>query len=106
MAICGTKIMMPPMPGIIPSTIRLVSTPAGSASFSRRLRPENMPSIQFMGTSAQEKIAWKTRNKMREEYQVSPDPVGQDFIDFIGQPEFCVFIFGDDETVKQIGDDA
>ena len=34
MAICGIKIIIPPIPGIIPSEIKLVKTPAGRFLFT------------------------------------------------------------------------
>ena len=64
-AICGMKITIPPTPAKIPSTNKSFNTPAGKASLATSLMLAKVSSIKFMGNSANVKIAWKIKNKMK-----------------------------------------
>jgi hypothetical protein len=44
-AICGIKIKIPPIPGMIPCEIKLVKTPAGNESFAKLLNEAKVLSI-------------------------------------------------------------
>jgi len=48
-AICGIKIRMPPIPGMIPCAIKLVNTPAGNFSLAKALKEAKALSIKSIG---------------------------------------------------------
>ena len=55
-AICGTKIKMPPIPGINPSVTNRVRGPSGNADESDELICANKLSIKSIGTVAHAKM--------------------------------------------------
>ena len=55
-AICGIKIKIPPIPGIIPCEIKLVNIPAGKTSADQALKLAKELSIKSIGTSDHTKM--------------------------------------------------
>ena len=63
-AICGIKITIPPIPGIIPSLKRSVNNPAGRVSLISELILLKLSSMKSMGKLDQSKITWKIPSNM------------------------------------------
>ena len=55
-AICGIKIIIPPMPGMIPSESKSVNFPCGRLSLVKALNFEKVVSIKSIGMLLQSKI--------------------------------------------------
>ena len=63
-AICGIKITIPPIPGIIPSDTKSVNFPSGKFVLANELKLANVSSIKSIGILLQSNKNWKISIKI------------------------------------------